>query len=220
MLLYKTLLTATVAILVSGCDGGHGTTVEHPVPVTAAAIASAAATPDTLPSCLLPAIISCMKAEDGAGCDMCKQVTDSSLELYFYGTIDSTGTDSMVMMYVIMTTNGSRYPVCRGDMNGDGRPDLVVSVHTEGGGGNTWWDEHLLFLDNGNGGYKLADSEPDGAINGCGGGYFSCDTIVHGLLHGTATCYAPGDGHCCPSLEYGVNVKYANGKLVFAGRMR
>ena len=216
----KPTLFLAFVFLFAACSGWQKPAAHLPAMPPVYAMPAAQPHADSLQIQLLPMMEEQMKLEYGANCDMRRQVTDSDVELYFYGATDSASSDSMVMMYIVIMTQPSRFPVCRGDMDGDGRPDVVVTVHTEGGGGggNAWWDEHLLFLADSGGGYRLADAEPDGAINGCGGGYFACDTIINGLLLGTASCYAPGDGHCCPSLEYCAKVKYTHGKLVFAGK--
>ncbi len=145
-----------------------------------------------------------------------EEITDSTIEWSFSSLPLNKGDYDGVLLSVYVPTAKNMRGVLEGDMNRDGRSDLVVSVHTEGGGGggNMYWDDHFLFIGAEQNGYKLTDIKSDGEINGCGGGYLYPEKIEHGIIYGRADCYADEDGHCCPSLHYAVQIIYRNGELV------
>jgi hypothetical protein len=96
-------------------------------------------------------------------------------------------------------------PVVYGDLDSDGLEDLVVSVHTEGGGqgGNVWSQDIFLFIQDTNSNYTLASITSDEDISGCElGGDFRVWQIKDGLLLGESLCYDNDDARCCPSLNY------------------
>ena len=155
--------------------------------------------------------------EYGDSTKLVEENTDSTIEWRFE-SIPKNADDfegTMVAIYVPRLKNMNA--ILHGDMNGDGNDDILMTIHTEGGGvgGNIYWSDHFLFLASGDGKYALADVEPDGAINGCGGGYFTPEKIEGGIIAGTASCYTDADGQCCPSLHYKVRVAYRQGKLIY-----
>jgi len=106
-------------------------------------------------------------------------------------------------------------PAILGDMNSDGLPDILFSVHTEGGGtgglGSHWWD-HFLFVAGANGQYKLADIKNDIDIMD-GSGYFYPKEIQNQILTGIGNDYDYYDGRCCPSIFYRTRVRLINNQL-------
>jgi len=110
-------------------------------------------------------------------------------------------------------------PVLQGDLNQDGQNDYVITVHTEGGGGggNVWDQDLFVFLGKGNS-YSLACITPDGDICGCDGD-FRARRIEGQYLIGNSSCYAPEDGHCCPSLHYETKVAFEKKGLRFVSQV-
>ena len=89
------------------------------------------------------------------------------------------------------------------DFNQDDLNDVILSVYREGlwEGGNVSDKEILVFKNLGNQ-FKLKSVNNSRNLTECNSGQFSLEGIEKGKLIGTSYCYAPEDGHCCPSLEY------------------
>ncbi len=103
--------------------------------------------------------------------------------------------------------------ILEGDLNNDKISDLIISVHTEGGGagGNNYSQDIFTFISE-NGTYKLNSVSPDSEFSICDGD-FRAKRILDNLLIGTSSCYGPDDARCCPSLYYETKVAFENGKL-------
>lgn len=144
--------------------------------------------------------------------------SDSIIEMTFYSIPNDTDTYEGVLIAISITKTDKSTSIIRGDINGDKRDDLIISVPTEGGGGggNIAWSDHFLFLGTTDKNYTLADVKSDGELTGCGGGYFTPETIVLNTLVGTSLCYADDDGHCCPSLKFQSTSVFVNGKIAFS----
>jgi len=145
--------------------------------------------------------------------------SDTLLELTFSNitkdTADYNGTLMMADISLVTDIN----PIITGDMNGDGINDMLVTVHTEGGGlgGNAWWDDHFLFLGQG-GGYRLADVKSDGEIMD-GSGHFFPVEIADQTIKGIGNGYADTDGYCCPSLYYSISVRLKSGHMATSKKL-
>ncbi len=112
-------------------------------------------------------------------------------------------------------------PVLYGDLNNDKIDDIVISVHTEGGGGggNVWSQDLFVFQKN-NGKYEITSITPDGDISGCESGTFRATEIKNGFLIGNSSCYKDEDPRCCPSLEYVTKVELTDKKLKFNSKTK
>jgi hypothetical protein len=150
-----------------------------------------------------------------------EKYTDSTLELTYHNPSkeEDYSIDLLIAISIPKnTTSQISRPnlVLKGDLNNDGFEDLIISVSTEGGGagGNIWWDDIFVFLNN-KGKQVLASVNRSDQISGCSDGQFFCSKIEGGYLIGNSKCYAEGDSRCCPSLEYSTKVKLKNEKLVF-----
>ena len=110
-----------------------------------------------------------------------------------------------------------------GDLDNNNSDDLIVGVHTEGGGtgGNALHSTDLFVFLNNNGVYEFISMTPDQEIadnsksNVCA---FFPYKIENGLLIGSSTLYQNSDPTCCPSLEQDTKVKFSNNKLVFESK--
>jgi hypothetical protein len=111
-------------------------------------------------------------------------------------------------------------PILEGDINNDGISDLVISVHTEGGGagGNNWSQDIFAFIAE-NGIFKLVSVTPDIEFSGCDG-IFRTEKILDNLIIGRSSCYGPMDARCCPSEDYKTKVIFEKGKLKFLSKSR
>lgn len=155
-----------------------------------------------------------------------KEIRNDSITKYTYYTIyEGEGIEGYIIS--IFIPNKSNFnlflsnPILYGDLNGDKVDDIVVSVHTEGGGNgsNTSWQDFFVFL-NQNGNYLLKSVSRGYEICGCEKpmGFidiFRTKKIEKGYLIGESHCYTTKDAHCCPSLLYLTKVKLKNDKLEF-----
>ncbi len=110
-----------------------------------------------------------------------------------------------------------------GDVDDDKLDDLIVGVHTEGGGtgGNGLHSTDLFVFLNNKGVYEFISMTPDRevAVNRKNGeGVFIPDKIQDGLLIGKSLLYQNDDPTCCPSLEQETKAKFSNNKLVFESK--
>lgn len=112
-------------------------------------------------------------------------------------------------------------PVLYGELNNDDIDDLVISVHTEGGGsgGNVSSQDLFVFQKN-DSKYEITSITQDGEISGCESGIFRATEIKDGFLIGNSSCYNDEDPRCCPSLEYVTKVELNNMKLKFKSKTK
>lgn len=140
--------------------------------------------------------------------------SDTLLELSFEDTTNKSNDyqGTLFVAYISLVTDIN--PIVTGDINGDGRRDMLISIPTEGGGGggNIWWNDHFLFIADGNGEDTLIDVKSDGEILD-GSGYFSPKEIANQVITGIGNEYDESDGNCCPSLYYRIRVQLSNGHL-------
>lgn len=140
---------------------------------------------------------------------------DTSIEWMFRSKSVKGDDNDALLLAISIPLFKEANAILYGDMDRNGTADMLLSVHTEGGGVGALleWDDHFLFLKDSLAGYRLADVKSDWQINGCGNGYFAPEKIADGFIYGKARCYASDDGRCCPSLLYSVRVAYKDGHL-------
>lgn len=150
--------------------------------------------------------------------------SDSVLQLiYFSIPKDSNDYDGFLIDISIPKKIKMRLfdavPILFGDLNNDKIDDLIVTVHTEGGGGggNVWSQDLFLFQKSG-GKYQFISFTPDIDISGCQSGSFRAREIKDGFLFGNSSCYNDDDPRCCPSLEYITKVELSNKNLKFSSK--
>lgn len=102
-----------------------------------------------------------------------------------------------------------------GDLNNDGKEDLVLKLYSNTGGNSDYLD--LCVFIQTTTGWKLFNIQPssDEALKGCETGQFIPQTIENGLLIGESLCFTETDPRCCPSLKYKTTLKWVNNELRF-----
>ena len=108
-----------------------------------------------------------------------------------------------------------------GDLDGDGKDEVIVVVHTDGGRPNIQFYQMYIFRQKEDHKWDLITSNtlfegiiqknPDDICSAVLVPY----EIKNGLLKASMTCLGNGDANCCPSLEYDVTLKLENNRLVF-----
>ncbi len=101
----------------------------------------------------------------------------------------------------------------KGDINRDGKNDVVVSVWATGGT-HAIWNDVFIFL-GAKGGYKFYkkyDSYSIGSVKSYYAKFYPAH-IVNGCLVGKMSMLAHNDPGCCPSLFYKTTLKFINGKF-------
>lgn len=151
-----------------------------------------------------------------------------SLSCITYHSIsnEKDGTNSF-RIAIYIAKNDSKFlfganPIISGDLNNDRFNDLVVNVHTEGGGEGSngiWWNDIFVFL-NQNGKYRLTTIKKDTELVDCDEGHFLISKIENGYLIGNSSCYSKTDALCCPSLNYLTKSKLQNDKLEFVSKTK
>lgn len=135
--------------------------------------------------------------------------TDSLINLSF-----KEKGDDMAYSNLIISKIKSNYIF--GDLNNDGKVDLIASVNANTGGSGSW-DELFVFI-NENGKYELKTITSSFDLAICKGGsregQFYPKEIKNGVVIGTSVCYADDDAHCCPSIKKETKVACKKNKLI------
>ena len=137
--------------------------------------------------------------------------TDSTIE-FKSGVLDKDGTFGLVEYHEIPKEKG----FVKGDLNGDKKDDIIVSVNSNSGG-TAEWNEIFVFLTNKDTilfdkTYK--DDELAQAHCNSGGAYgrYFIYSIVNSIVIGESWCWTNNDAHCCPSSKYTTEYKYEKDK--------
>jgi hypothetical protein len=134
-----------------------------------------------------------------------KSVTDTSIE------ISVTQSNATIGNHIIPKKIN-----LTGDLNGDKKDDLIISVQSSGGG-NIEWGEMFLFITKGDSiifdkmykSFDLAICPKNGSSME---GQFYAEEIKNSELMGESICYSKDDPHCCPSIKNKTTYKF-NGLL-------
>lgn len=111
-----------------------------------------------------------------------------------------------------------------GDLDGDGKNEAVVTVHTDGGRANMQFYQMYIFRQKENTKWELITNNTlfEGIIQKNPDDICSAVLIPYeiknGLLKASMICLGDGDANCCASLEYDVTLKLENNRLVFVKR--
>lgn len=152
--------------------------------------------------------------------------SDSILNLVYYNIPKDTNDYAgfLIDIYIPKQVKMNLFaanPVLYGELNNDKTDDLVISVHTEGGGGGGNVSSQDLFvfqkIDRK---YEITSITQDREISGCESGIFRATEIKDGFLIGNSSCYKDDDPRCCPSLEYVTKVELNNKKLKFKSKTK
>ena len=101
----------------------------------------------------------------------------------------------------------------KGDINRDGKNDVVVSVWATGGTHAIWNDVFIFWgTKGGYRFYKKFDSYSLGSAKSYYAKFYPAH-IVNGCLVGKMSMLAHNDPGCCPSLFYKTTLKFINGKF-------
>jgi hypothetical protein len=98
--------------------------------------------------------------------------------------------------------------IVKGDISGDGIPEIVCATTIEGcGGGNAAFPVLGIFSQQNNGQYRLLKSMDIG---------FSIDTLLinNNILHVSGLTYGENDARCCPSIKTEANYTVENGDVL------
>lgn len=100
------------------------------------------------------------------------------------------------------------------DFNQDGLEDIIIEVYREGGwGGGNVYDREIFVFKNQENDFELKSVNNSKNLTDCTSGQFALEGLKDGKLIGTSYCYAPEDGHCCPSLKYNTILHEEDWKL-------
>ena len=111
-------------------------------------------------------------------------------------------------------TSNSKKQILFTDINNDELQDIIINVHREGGwGGGNVFDNEIFIFKNEKNNFILKSANNSRTLTDCKFGHFSLRNIENDKLTGISYCYAPEDGHCCPSLKYETLLKFKNWKL-------
>lgn len=150
--------------------------------------------------------------------------SDSILNIIYYKIpTDSDDYDGFLIDISIPKKSNmdlfSANSILYGDLNNDKIEEIVISVHTEGGGsGGNNWAQDIFVFEKIKGNYQMNSITPDGDICGCEGGSFRAKEITNGFLIGKSSCYKDDDPRCCPSIKYKTQVELANNKLKISSK--
>lgn len=100
------------------------------------------------------------------------------------------------------------------DINNDGLKDALVCVYREGGwqAGNVF-DTDIFVLKKDKTKFTIKSVNNSRNLTKCDFGQFQIKGFQNGKIFGNSFCYAPNDGHCCPSLKYNTKLKIENWEL-------
>lgn len=150
---------------------------------------------------------------------------DSTYQLVYYNIPNENDRVDRFLISILIPLKSNMnllgsVPILVGDINNDNNADLVVIVHTEGGGngGNVWAKDIFTFIKQTDG-FKLIDVTDDHSISGCVGN-FSAVRIENNKVIGTSSCYDDDDPRCCPSLKFDTEVYLKENKLNFHSKRR
>jgi hypothetical protein len=137
--------------------------------------------------------------------------TDSLINLSFTGKGDETPYSNLMISKM-------KSDYLYGDLNNDGKSDLIASVNSDGGGSASWCDLFVFINENDSYVLKSVTSSFDLAIcaGGSHDGQFYPKEIKDGIVIGSSICYTDKDAHCCPSIKKETKVHYKKDKLVKA----
>lgn len=100
--------------------------------------------------------------------------------------------------------------ILRGDVNGDGKSDLVAQYTLEGFDGSNNFSQYLaVFLNNGKGFRYAAQT----VVGGKNKRSMTLNSIKAGKINFEALEYLPKDPSCCPSKKKRVQFVFKGGKL-------
>jgi hypothetical protein len=165
--------------------------------------------------------------EHGKGTKKEEIVSDSTIDITYSAIPKSTDDYGGFLINIIIpkkpfqTLYGAT-PTLRGDLNRDKNDELVVSVHTEGGGtgGNGLSSQDIFVFERKNNKYVLLSFTPDAELSNCPSGYFRATSIHDGLLIGASSCYKDDDPRCCPTLNFETSCALKNGKLKYQSQKK
>ena len=117
--------------------------------------------------------------------------------------------------YLFVTIPKSLKLYLSGDINTDGKKDIIaLPVLTEGG--SSYWQDIMVFTGNGSG-HDLLTVASSMDIARCTAnsynGIFIPRKIENGTLVGTTSCYTDDDAACCPSVKMEVRYVLEKKKL-------
>ena len=100
--------------------------------------------------------------------------------------------------------------IVRGDVNGDGKTDLVVLYSLEGfNGGNSYGQYLAIFVGSGRSFRYAANAAVAGKLNRT----VELVSVVGGRINLDTTGYRPNDPACCPTKKGKTHYVFANGRL-------
>lgn len=182
---------------------------------------------DKLDLAVVQSIKDYYQAKFGKGARLEETSNDTIINLTYYNipNEDDESARFLIGITIPLIKNQELYgavPILEGDLNKDRKNDLVISVHTEGGGdgANVWWQDIFIFIYK-NKKYKLIDIKSDPEVCGCrSGGYFRARKIENNFIVGESSCYAEEDPRCCPSLYYETKVGFINNMLKYVSKKK
>lgn len=115
--------------------------------------------------------------------------------------------DLFKLLYENKTQNCSVVNDHKGDLNGDGKIDVVIKYtcsHPMGGNAITGGGLLVYLNDNG---------KPEMRVHS-EGNQMSVKNIINGIIYGEIWTYAPNDPRCCPSIKTPKKMRVDGFKLV------
>lgn len=139
-----------------------------------------------------------------------REETDSLINLSFKEKKEDD------MPYSNLTISKIKSDYLFGDINNDGKKDIIASVGADGGGSASWNELFVFINENDNYILKSVTSSFDLAVckKGSHEGQFYPKEIKDGIVIGTSICYTDEDAHCCPSIKKESKAVFKNDKLI------